>query len=147
MNEERGAKDFVTRAELQEFQQKVEAQLEAFMAEVRVQSSAFMAEVSGGVERVGREAREGRAEILDSNRSIGERLSVVIQNSDRNAADSDRTKNQYDRAANALAARVGNLEKATDRIEAILARVELVVTESLPRRTVPKRKPRGGRNA
>ena len=142
------SQDFVTRAELQEFQQKVEDQMQAFMAEVRAQSSAFMAEVNGGVERVGREAREGRAEILDSNRSIGERLSVVIQNSDRNAADSDRTKNQYDRAANALAARVGNLEKGMDRIEATLERVELVVTKSMPRRTVPpKRKPRGGRNA
>ena len=143
-----GHGDFVTRAELQEFQQKVEDQMQAFMAEVRAQSSAFMAEVSGGVEKVGREAREHRAEILDSNRSIGEQLRVAIQNGDRNTADSERTKNQYDRAANALAARVGNLEKGMDRIEAALARVELVVTKSTSRPEVPvKRKPRGGKNA
>jgi len=113
------SQEFVTRAELEEFQAKVEAQMRTFMAEVRAQSSAFVSEVRTGIETVGREAREGRSEILDSNRSISERIAVLIQNVDRFGADVERTKNQYDRAAEALAARVGNLERNvyTERVK------------------------------
>ena len=118
------SQDFVTRAELQVFQEKVENQMQTFMAEVRRQSGIVAAEVRTGIETVGREAREGRAEILDSNRSIGERISVLIQNVDRFSADVERTKRQYDRAAEALAARVGTLEREQKRS-----------------------KPRGGKNA
>jgi len=126
------SQDFVTRAELQAFQEKVEHQMQTFMAEVRRQSSDIAAEVRGGIERIGKEAREGRAEILDSNRSIGERISVLIQNVDRFSADVERTKNQYDRAAEALAARVGNLEERNARSASV-------------KKTEQKRKPRGGR--
>ena len=118
------SEDFVTRAELQAFQEKVEQQMQIFMAEVRSQSSDFVTEVRAGIETMRREGREGRAEILASNRSIGERVSVLIQNVDRFSADVERTKNQYDRAAEGLAARVDTLEREQKR-----------------------KKPRGGRNA
>lgn len=134
------SEDFVTRAELQAFQAKVEHQMQAFMAEIRRQSSDIAAEVRGGIERIGNEAREGRAEILDSNRSIGERISVLIQNVDRFSADVERTKNQYDRAAEALAARVGNLERWDARHDARSRDVLLNV-----KRAERKQKPRGGK--
>ncbi len=122
------SEDFVTRAELEAFERKVERQLQTFMAEGRAQGAAIEVALQAGMQTVGREAREARAEILDSNRSLGERIVVCIQNSDRASADIVRStseviliKKQYDRAANALAARVGNLEKTCRRIEQVLS--------------------------
>jgi peptidoglycan hydrolase CwlO-like protein len=125
------SQEFVTRAEWQAsiaeleeriekrrktFEERLEAQMTVFMTEVRRQMTAFTAEIRESVMGGIAEARSGRADILDSNRSIAEKLVVIQAIVDRGASDMDRTKNQYDRAAEALAARVGNLEEKATRI-------------------------------
>ena len=98
------------------FETRLEAQMTTFTKQAREQMAAFTREIRESVQNGIQEARSGRADILDSNRSISERLVIIQAIVDRGASEMDRTKNQYDRAADAFAARVGNLEETTTRI-------------------------------
>ena len=105
--------------------------LEARQAVSEKQQEAFMGEVRGHLSRISEESREGRGNMIESNREVIRELHSLRVHVDAIVGQGTRDRDAYNRNAQGVASRMVTLEETVGEL---VRTVKALTTELLRRR-------------